>query len=94
MVEYPPYLYIIRCIETSPVAIITYILLWKRSSSDSDIIVSKEKVVDEYITNLPNFIEHLFLLEEAKLLEFTEQKNHFTVRLSPLQIKAEGLTLC
>lgn len=89
MSSYPPYLFLIKCFESSPLAILTYVLLWK-NTYESECTVSKKYIQKEYFTNPYDFQEHLFLLRNARLIQYSETEDCYRIELNQNQVKAKG----
>jgi hypothetical protein len=93
MDDYPTYPNLIRCFESCPGAIFTYVLIWKNAVSE-ELFIHKEDVRSDYLTDLNIFTQELCDLREAKLLEFNEDSQSFYITLPIDHTPGEGRILC
>ena len=92
MDSYPPYSNLIKCFEECPAAIFTYVILWK-ATNQSELIIPKDDVKFDYLTDLENFVQELSQLKQNKLIEFVDDGVCFLVKI-PSESYREGKTLC
>jgi hypothetical protein len=91
--DYPPFYNVVNVLESCPLSIFMYIMIWKNRSGFQT-IVNKDTIQEKYLTDQDNFRKHLFHLSDINIIFFTENENSFVITLDQPQIKAEGYTLC
>jgi hypothetical protein len=90
--NYPPYSNLVKCFEQCPQAIFTYVVIWK-STNQSTLIIPKDDVKCDYLTDLETFLQELSQLKESKLIEFVDDGVCFLVKI-PSESYREGKPLC
>lgn len=89
---YPPYNMLTSVFDECPGAIFTYLFLW-RNASENELFIDKKSVKNDYLIELPLFLEYLSELQEAEVLNFHEDPESFYVILVR-KIPGEGKILC
>lgn len=89
----PPYCWLIQILENCPWAIFTFYLLWKNQENNTLLVDSKD-IEKKYIISPTLFCEYLSDLSQLKILTYTKSSKQIKIEFLPLEILAEGKTIC
>lgn len=78
---YPPYYYLAQVAEHCPIAVSTYMLLWRERDQKNKVVIDKNTIRIDHLITLARFRNHLLLLLKEGLISIDETPNRLHVEL-------------